>query len=143
MQTILPGFFATLPGLQRLIDQCSHYASRWKFKFRLPKTNCMIVGKNHIVGIPELYLQETPISIVPSLEILGVTFKIQALPTSNLHCERGMEKCCRSFFALAYPGGHSNVKAYLWKTSCQPVLLYGIAVTKADERRMDTLQGIC
>ena len=34
-------FAATVPGLQRLIDMCVLYASRWKFNFGFAKTQCI------------------------------------------------------------------------------------------------------
>jgi len=66
-----------------------------------------------------------------------------------MHCDQRMEKCRRSFFAmkdlgLSYPGADCNVKSYLWKSLCQPVLMYGsdcISISKSKVKEMESLQG--
>ena len=49
-------FCATAPGLQKLIDVCVIYASRWKFKFGIKKTKCMSVGDNRFYDYPKWLL---------------------------------------------------------------------------------------
>ena len=46
------------------------------------------------------------------------------------HAVSRMQKCRRAYYSLQdvgmkYPGCSSDVKAYLWNSICQPVLLYG------------------
>ena len=59
------------------------------------------------------------------------------------------EKCKRQFYSLrdigmGYPGCSPDVKSYIWKTMCQPVLNYGfesITVSKNQAKYLETIQG--
>ena len=45
---------------------------------------------------------------------------------------------------MAYPGAKSDVKAYLWKFVCAPLLIYGmdgIPINKNNIKTPDTIQG--
>jgi hypothetical protein len=45
---------------------------------------------------------------------------------------------------MAYPGATSDVKSYLWKSVCAPVLMYGmdsVPITKSNIKKLDTTQG--
>jgi len=45
---------------------------------------------------------------------------------------------------MAYPGAATDIKSYLWKSVCQPVLMYGldgIPLYKNCITCMDTTQG--
>jgi hypothetical protein len=133
----------TVPGLQRVIDISCDYARKWKFRFGLNKSKCMISG-NHCFDAPKWHLNGEKIQVVDSLEILGVTFD-----NRNSHIESRVSKCRRAFYSLrdaglAYPGCSTNVKSYLWKSICQPVLLYGSECLNMSEqslKTLDTTQG--
>ena len=126
-------FSPTVPGLPHLINMCADYADTWRFKFGIKKTKCLAMPPHRFHDQPKWFLKDALIENVDALEILGVNFGPKAS-----HVDRRAEKCRRSFHSLRslglpYPGCHALVKAHLWKTICQPVLLYGsecIAMTE-------------
>jgi hypothetical protein len=138
-------FCKTVPGLQCLINICDNYAKKWRFKFGVNKTKCMVIGANHLNNEPMWKLGGTAIENVASLEILGVVFE----SSCTSHVNTRVEKCRRSFYGLrdigmSYPGLSSDVKSYLWNTMCQPVLLYGTDSTKislSSCQKLETTQG--
>ena len=135
----------TTIGLQSLIDICAAYAQRWRLKFGIKKTKCMIISGDSLIQEPVWYLNGVQIDNVNSLEILGVKFD----SSNSSHVEHRSEQCRRSFYSLrdvgmSFPGCSPDVKSYLWNTICQPVLLYGIntlSVPKKSIQRMETVQG--
>ena len=132
----------TAPGLQRLIDICSAYADKWRFKFGIHKTKCMIVAEGKLASAPTFYLKGEPIAIVPSLEILGVHYDSK----NTVHINSRIEKCKQVFYSLkdvgmAYPGCASDVKAYTWNTVCQPVLIYGLDSLSMSQSSLDKLES--
>ena len=139
-------FCATACGLQKPINICHEYSQRWRFKFGIKKTKCMCIGKSLL---PEFkwYLGSSPISKEPNMEILGNVFNENYKFTE--HIQSRIRKCRQSFYSLtkcgmAYPGAFSNIKSYLWKSICSPVLMYGmdgIPVSTSDMKMLDTTQG--
>ena len=86
----------TAPGLQRLINICADYARKWRFKFGIKKTMCMIMsGQNKLSGEPVWYLDGLQIQNVSNIEILGVIFS----KNDELHVKKRTEKCQRIFYA--------------------------------------------
>jgi len=132
----------TAPGLQRLINICANYADKWRFKFGIRKTKCMIVSGESLSNEPVWQLNGDTIENVSSLDILGVTFNAK----NDLHADNRTTKCRRSFHSLrnigmSYPGCASDVKAYLWKSVCQPVLLYGFDSLHISPKVMKNLES--
>jgi hypothetical protein len=90
----------------------------------------------------DMYMQN-----VKSMDILGVTFTSSGL--YDQHVETRTQKCRNSSFSLSdvgmcYPGLASDTKAYLYKTICQPTLLYGLDYLPVSDgliRKMDSTQG--
>ena len=84
---------------------------------------------------------------VSSMDVLGVTFTTKG--TYYAHIDNRIQKCRNSSFSLSevgmcYPGLASDTKSYLFKTICQPTLMYGldaISVSDASIRKMDSTQG--
>ena len=68
-----------------------------------------------------------------------------------MHVNSRIEKCRRAFYGLrdaglAFPGCASDVKAYLWNTMCQPILMYGldcIAVSDKSTVQLESFQSNC
>ena len=81
------------------------------------------------------------------MDILGVAFNNNL--RHSTHVNNRIQKCYRSLYSLrnagfSYPGVHSDVKSYMWKAMCQPVLLYGsdcINLSSTDIKTMETSQG--
>ena len=48
-------------GLQTLIDKCHMYSQKWRFRFGLKKTKCMVVGNNLFQHEPKWYLGSSEI----------------------------------------------------------------------------------
>jgi len=133
----------TAPGLQSLVDKCSVYARRWRFKFGIKKTKCMIISGDSLMKEPMWYLNSERIENVESLEILGVQFDRK----NKDHVYNRSEKCKRAFYSLrdvgmAYPGCTPNVKAYLWRTICQPVILYGFDSVNISRNSLHDLESV-
>ena len=84
---------------------------------------------------------------VDSVEILGVHFDSKMRQES--HVSSRIQKCRRAFYALkdvglGYPGCNAKVKAYLWNTSCAPILQYGldcVNLHQAQIKQVKTCQG--
>lgn len=115
----------SVPGLQTLVNMCSAYADKWNFKFGLKKTKCMVTAPARFSREPTVTLKGQPIEVVDSLEVLGVQFG-----SSDAHVSNRAAKCRRAFhglrsLGLPYPGCDTQVKRYLLRSICQPVLLYG------------------
>ena len=135
----------TVSGLQNLIDKCVHYSKKWRFRFGINKTKCMIVSGDRLCKTPEWYLDNCLIENVKSLEILGVQFD----QCNTEHVDKRSDKCRRSFYGLrdigmAFPGCDANVKTYMWNTICQPTLLYGfdaICVSASSVKKLKSVQS--
>ena len=67
-------FSATVPGLQRLIDQCATYAKEWRFNFGIEKSQCLVIDKPLLKCEPRWYLSSQQMKVSSELDILGVTF---------------------------------------------------------------------
>ena len=137
----------TVPGLQDLINTCSRYASKWRFKFGIKKSKCMVAGQSPWPHPPTWSLKNCTMETMDSLEILGVTFTSKG--SSHNHSDTRSRSCRRSYYniydlGMAYPGLSVDVKSYLWKTVCVPSLLYGcdaISVTSPDMKKLESVQG--
>ena len=88
-------FSTSAVGLQTLIDTCHTYSQRWRFKFGITKTKCMIVGKNILSNVPQWKLGTHEISNVKQLEILGTVFSDDG--TSKNHVDTRIRKCRQAF----------------------------------------------
>lgn len=136
---------STAPGLQKLINVCCCYAKQWRFKFGFAKTKCIYFGDHRLKKEPAWFIDGQQIENVNELEILGVIFSRH----NDSHVNKRMDKCKRAFYNLrdsgmCYPGCSSDVKAYLWNTICQPVLMYGcdcVFIPKKSLSAMETCQG--
>ena len=91
-------FCATAPGLQKLIDVCVMYASRWKFKFGIKKTKCMSVGHTRFYDYPKWLLGNDTIENVDSLDTLGVIFNEDC--SSHNYVNTRVQKSYRSYYSL-------------------------------------------
>ena len=67
-------FSATVPGLQKLIDTCAEYSLKWRFKFGIKKSQCLIPAYylNICDKEPVFYLGNRQIRNAESIDILGV-----------------------------------------------------------------------
>ena len=104
----------------------------------------MVVGNNLFQHEPKWYLWSSEIDNENELEILGTVY------TKNGGCEEHINnrirKCRQSYYGLSkcgmvYPGATSDVKCYLWKSICNPVMMYGLDCINIDTRNMKKLQG--
>ena len=138
---------ASAPGLQRLIDTCYSYANKWRFNYGIQKSKCMISGKLFSSSKPEWHLGGQPISIVDSVDILGVNYSRDA--QFHNHVTQRTSACRRCMFSLqdvgmCYPGLSTEVKTHLWKSMGLPTLLYGaeaVDLKSSDINSLKTTQG--
>ena len=140
-------FSSNAAGLQLLIDTCFSYSRKWRFKFGIKKTKCMISGKSMLKREPKWFLGQYEIGTYNELELLGTIFSSNR--KSDAHVTNRIRKCRQSYFGLnkcgiGYPGASCEVKTYLWKAICSPVLTYGldcIDIDKGNLKKLETLQG--
>ena len=134
-------------GLQHLLDICDRYAQKWGFKLSTKKSKCMIFGDSYYSTPPTFFLGANELECVDKLEILGVIFS-KDFDTKH-HVESRVSKCRKTFYSLSkcgmkYPGLSTEGKSYLWKSICQPSLLYGhecISLSDRQITRLDSTQG--
>ena len=140
-------FSTNAKDLQRLIDMCTMYSDRWRFKYGIDKSKCMIIGKSPFTCEPVCRLNDVSLRNVETIEILGNVFNSKGNNTS--HVDNRLNKCRQSFYSLnslgmSYPGAAPEVHAHLYKSICQPVLTYGtecMSNSKDQYRRMESIQG--
>ena len=118
-------FCTNARGLQRLIDTCYEYSSRWRFRFNKEKSMCMIIGNCPLVDEPKWYMHDTELNNVNRMEVLGTVFNSGG--TCTEHVDSRIKKCRQSFYGLSpagmiYPGATTDVQSYLFKRICQPTL---------------------
>jgi hypothetical protein len=138
---------STCTGLQHLVDECVLYSKMWRFRFGIKKTNVMLIGKNLLTSEPSVILDNDVISNVDQLEILGVAMDKKGSYKS--HIEKRISSCRKSLYKLSccgmtYPGLHTEVKCYLWKSVGAPTLLYGsecIPLSGADLQSLRSTQS--
>ena len=126
-------FSTNAKDLQRLIDMCTMYSDRWRFKYG----TCEPVWR----------LNDVSLRNVETIEILGNVFNSKGNNTS--HVDNRINKCRQSFYSLnslgmSYHGAAPEVQAHLYKSICQPVLTYGMecmSYSKYQYRRMESIQG--
>jgi hypothetical protein len=80
---------STAKGLQTLIDKCYMYSQKWRFKFGIKKTKCMVVGNTILQHESKWYLGASEISNKQEIEILGTVF------TKNGGCESHIDNRLR------------------------------------------------
>ena len=122
-------FSTNAKDLQRLIDMFTMYSDRWRFKYGIDKSKCMIIGKSPFMCEPVWRLNDVSLRNVDTIEILGNVFNSKGNNTS--HVDNRLNKCRQSFYSLnslgmSYPGAAPVVQAHLYKSICQPVLTYGM-----------------
>jgi len=96
---------------------------------------------------PRLFLGEHCITNVECIDILGVSFS--AVGNYASHVTTRLTKCRNSSFALSgagmcYPGLASETKSHLFKTICQPTLMYGldpVPISNAMVKQLENTQG--
>ena len=94
-----------------------------------------------------IYVVGCPIQNAKSIDILGVTFSIKS--DFNQHVDsRTMRtaKCRNISFALSdvgmcYPGIISDAKSYLYRSICQPTLMYGLDAINLSAHMLKKLQN--
>jgi hypothetical protein len=137
-------YSATTGGLQAMIDICAAYATRWRLRFGLRKSKCMVAGNSHFVTDPCWTLGNEPLETVTRLDILGVAF--DSTGSATPHVKARMASCSRSFYSMgsagmAFPGASSDVKAYLWQSACLPCMTYGLDVIPLPDEALKTLDS--
>ena len=144
---------STAPGLQALIDICYGYAQNWSFTYGLNKSKCLVTGNTQIFTPGKISSQfswtlgDNQIETVEELNILCITYSNKGTYSShvNARCSAARRAIYRlSSVGLSYPGVHSHVKSYLWKSIGIPSLSYGmdcISLRKSDWSLLESTQG--
>ena len=138
---------ATVTGLQSLVDICSDYADRWRFRFGLKKSRCLSVGDTRMLEEPQWFLSGDKMANVTELNILGCHFNTKNNTTT--HIDTRIKACRRAMYSLreigmCYPGLSTEVKAHLWRSVCVPSLTYGLecfSLTANDIKKLESAQG--
>ena len=139
-------FSTTVTGLQELIDICVDYSSSWRFNFGINKTKCMPIGRGHryFNTDPVWYLKDVPIETVTNLDILGVNFNYNV--KYDDYVQTRIQKCKRSVYSLSnigmsYPGLNTASKVHLFKSICQPTLMYGTECLDLNTKCINSIQS--
>ena len=140
-------FSSTVVGLQELIDTCFQYAQKYRFKFGVRKSKCLVMGPPLLTTKPTWKLGEATLTTETELEVLGITFSEKL--TYQAHVNKRATACRRRIFGLtsigmSYPGLAAEVKAYLWNAVGAPMLMYGmdsIALRAKDLGILKSTQG--
>ena len=123
-------FSSIASGLQKLLDICVEYSTRWRFKFNPYKSKCMIVDKSIFENEPKSYIHDIEMCNVEKLEILGNIFNVCGTGVVLvLTMLIGVLQSVRHFYSLSpvgmlYPGASPDVQSYLFKRICQPTITY-------------------
>ena len=116
-------------GLQKLIDICLTYCSRFCLDFNVKKTKIMIIGKKLSVGdCDPLVLNGIPLEFVSEYKYLGVTLcNGDSLTYSALQDLRSFHRAVNSILCgRAKPNNEVLLK--LVYTNCVPILSYACSV---------------
>ena len=140
-------FAATIPGLQCLIDKCVSYSEKYRFKFGLKKSKCMVLGKNPFATSPRWKIGDSDIMCEDSVEILGVTIENDLC--YSRHVQKRITSCRQRMYGLtsvgmSYPGLASETKSYLWNSIGAPMITYGmesVNLTNANLKQLRSVQG--
>ena len=126
---MMSSFSSTVPGLQQLINTCSKYSLRWRFKFGLKKNQCLIPVYyiNRYDKKLTFYLGNNQIHNSDSIDILDVIFI--AITDFKQHVDNRINKYRNSSYSLSdigmcYLGVMSDTKSDLFRSICQPTLVY-------------------
>ena len=84
-------FSTNATGLQCLIDMRTMYSDRWRFKYGIDKSKCMIIGKSPFTCEPVWRLNDVSLRNVETMEILGNVFNSKGNSTS--HVDNRLNKC--------------------------------------------------
>ena len=84
-------FSANAKGLQCLIDMCAMYSDRWKIKYGIEKSKCMIIGKYPFTCEHVWRMNDVSLRNVETTEILGNVFNSKGNKTS--HVDNRLNKC--------------------------------------------------
>ena len=60
-------FSTNAKDLQRLIDMCTMYSDRWRFKYGIDKSKCMIIGKSPFTCEPVWRLNDVSLRTVDTI----------------------------------------------------------------------------
>lgn len=140
-------FCRTVPGLQKLLSVCEKYANDWRFKYNPQKTKVMSVGQNILTCTPDFYMYGEKVEMVSSLEILG--FKFECNGNYQMHLQTRLSKTRAAFYSkmskgLNVVGFDPYVKAGVFRSACQSVLVYGLGALDLDAislKQMHTQEG--
>ena len=103
-------FATNVKGVQCMIDT---YSNRWRFRYGVEKSKCMVIGKSPFTCEPLWRLNNVVLRNVDSIEILGNVFNSKCNSTN--HVDIRVQKCRQSFFGLTgvfYSGAPPEVQAY-------------------------------
>ena len=91
-------FSTNAKGLQCIINMCTMYSDRWRFKYGIEKSKCMIIGKSPFTCKRVWRLNDVSLRNVETMEILGNAFNSKGNNTS--HVDNKLNKCRQSFYGL-------------------------------------------
>ena len=137
-------FSTTTTGLQKLMNICESYATKWRMKFNPTKTKCTRIGKPELQNSPSWQLDGETITLTDETTILGVNFTKNL--KANSHIKNRIRACNQSVFkftsaGLSYPGLNCEVKTHIWNTINCPVLTYGLETIQISNSELGDLKS--
>ena len=141
-------FSSTIPGLQSLIVTVTQELGDLNLVLQRVNACSLVINLNvslHLLsGLWDTRLWNL---LIIWIYLHGVNF------TSNvkydIHINTRVQKCKRSMYALSncgmrYPGLSSSTKSHLFRSVCQPTLMYGVEclnVTSKNSNDLNSAQG--
>ena len=122
-----------MPSIERQLQLCLNKIHKWSlengFKFSKAKTSCVhFCNMRKMHKDPELFLDKTPIKVVPEAKFLGLTFdsKLSFIP----HIKNLKAKCLKALDLLkvvsnAKWGGDEETLLHLYRSLIRSKLDYG------------------
>ena len=125
-------------ALQRMIDNCSSYCSRYGLSFNSKKSKIMIFDKRavDVASVKPILLNGDVIEVVSRIKYLGTT--ITSTPSFNFMAEPDLHSFYRSANSVlnVLKKPDETVLMQLLYSNCVPTLTYACAVKEFSAREM-------
>ena len=109
-------FSTNVQNLQNLIDVCVAYIKRWRFKFGVEKSKCMIVGKCSLYQDPKWRLGDKCLCNEESFSIFGNVFNRGGNNAS--HVTNRLQNADSHFMGLVMPVRYTQEPLLMFKRIC-------------------------
>jgi hypothetical protein len=133
---------ASIGGLQKLLDVCHKYCEVVGLVLNAKKSNCVMIGKFNNTNISNMEIGGIPIVWSKTLKYLGVYFIAgNALKVDCSEIRKKIYAVCNGIL-FKCKGAPENVKLFMIKTYCFPLLMYCICALRLNQTEIAEI-GVC